>query len=245
MGWCAGRLASRAIVIAGLLGMGGTTPFASDRPSRFALMAEGGTAWESRAPQPFFLAVPVGGQTLIDYDRGVDWGVALETQLNQVFVLRTGYDTGNADLSITLLPPPGIADDADVANARYRSLRVGVFFHALSRRDLFDPDAETRTLGRFGVSVARSGLTDVELEPSAAAAFGIESFSTRDAWTFDLEAEWIARLGRSRWFAGLGIAIGVGPGPKLVLEPGPGSDYVSSEFECRQNRLMVRLGYRF
>lgn len=236
---------SRTLLAVALLGLAVTGAAAERKPSRFALWVEGGTAWESHDPQSFLLTDSGGREPQLEYDRGGAWGVGVDIQINELFVARGVYETAAADLSMTLFPPPGIADDSLVASTRYEAYRAGVFFHGLLRRDLFDPKAETRTMGRFGISVGRAGLTDAELPSDLVEAFGIVRVSTRKAWLFALEAEWVARLGRSRWFAGVGVSIGVGPGPKLVLEPGPGSGFLPSEFEYRPNRLVARLGYRF
>jgi hypothetical protein len=218
---------------------------AAREPSRFAIVVEGGTAWESHDPQSFLLADPSGREPQLEFDSGSTYGVALDVQLAPVLVLRTSYEVSDADLSITLFPPEGLPDGAVVARTTSEALRVGVFFHGLMRRDLFASDAEHRIMGRFGASVARASLRSIEVPQDVREAFEIVSVSSADSWTFALEAEFIARFGRSRWFGGVGVLVGVGPGPEVVLEPSAGTTYVESAFEYRSNRLTARLGYRF
>ncbi len=218
---------------------------AGPQPSRFAIVVEGGTAWESHAPQSFLLADPSDREPQLEFEGGSAYGVALDVQVAPVWVLRASYETSDADLSMTLFPPDGLLDDAIVARTTSEALRVGVFFHGLMRPDLFAPDADGRVIGRFGVSIARASLRSVEIPDDARDAFEIRSVSSNDAWTFALEAEFLARFGRSRWFGGVGVLFGVGPGPEVVLEPIAGATHVESAFEYRSNRLTVRLGYRF
>lgn len=219
---------------------------AADRePSRFAVVVEGGTAWESHDPQSFLLADPSGREPQLEFDRGSTYGVALDVQMAPVLVLRASYEASDAELSMTLFPPDGLPDGAVVARTTSEALRVGVFFHGLMRRDLFAPDADHRVMGRFGVSIARASLRSIEIPEDAREAFEIASVSTDEAWIFALEAEFLARFGRSRWFGGVGALFGVGPGPEIVLEPSAGTTHVRSAFEYRSNRLTARLGYRF
>jgi hypothetical protein len=242
-----GRLAGGKLVLWSLAVAPLATPAAAtDRePSRFAIVLEGGTAWESHDPQSFLLADPSGREPQLEFDRGSTYGVALDVQVAPVLVLRASLETSDADLSITLFPPEGLPDGALVARTTSEALRVGVFFHGLMRRDLFAPDVEHRVMGRFGVSVARASLRSIEVPQDAREAFEIASVSSLDSWTFALEAEFIARFGRSRWFGGVGVLVGVGPGPEVVLEPAAETPYVESAFEYRSNRLTARLGYRF
>ena len=219
---------------------------AADRePSRFAIVVEGGTAWESHDPQSFLLTDPSGREPQLEFDRGSTYGVALDVQAAPLLVVRASYETSDAELSMTLFPPDGLSDDAVVAQTTYEAIRVGVFFHGLMRRDLFAPDADHRVMGRFGVSVARARFRSIEIPEDAQDAFAITSASSADSLTFALEAEFLARFGRSRWFGGFGALFGVGPGPEVVLEPAAGTTYVKSAFEYRSNRLTARLGYRF
>lgn len=219
---------------------------AADRePSRFAIVVDGGTAWESHDPQSFFLVDPSGREPQLEFDRGSTYGVALDIQAAPLLVVRTSYETSDAPLSMTLFPPEGLPEDAVVAQSTYEALRVGVFFHGLMRRDLFAPDADHRVMGRFGVSVARATLGSIAVPEDAREAFAIVSASSADAWTFALEGEFLARFGRSRWFGGVGVLFGVGPGPEVVLVPADGTTYAKSAFEYRSNRLTARLGYRF
>lgn len=236
------RLATCAFVV-------GITPFSAGAaqrlPSRIALLVEGGTTWETHDPQSFLLADPSGREPLLEFDRGSAYGLALDIQVAPVLVLRTAYESSEPELSMTIFAPPGLDDDSLVARTRSESLRVGIFLHGSLKRDLFAPDAPSRVMGRFGLSVARSRLRSVELTGEAVEAFDVVSYSSRDAWVFALEAEFIARFGRSRWFGGVGTLFGVGPGPSLVVEPSAGSGFTKSEFEFRSNRLTLRLGYRF
>ncbi len=216
-----------------------------DGPSRFAILIEGGPTWDSADPQEFFLTDPAAREPLLEFQSGTAVAAAVDVQLTPVLVLRGQIEAGKAEIENVLFGPAASLDNVVVATTRYEGARIGIFLHGLLRRDPFDPASDHRTLGRFGLSIARSRLAGVELEDVARTEFEITSWDTKDALQLALEAEWIGRLGRSPWFLGVGLVIGVGQGPQIVFRPDAGSAYVPSGFEYQPNRMVARIGYRF
>lgn len=216
-----------------------------DGPSRFAVVIEGGPTWDSADPQEFFLADPAAREPLLEFQSGRAVAAAVDVQLTPVLVFRGQIESGEVEIENVLFGPATTLDKVVVATTRYEGARVGIFLHGLLRRDPFDPAADHRTLGRFGFSVARSRLAGVKLEDVARTEFEITSWDLKDGTQLALEAEWIGRLGRSPWFLGVGVVIGIGQGPQIVFRPDAGSAYVPSGFEYQPNRMVARIGYRF